>query len=690
MEQNLQKAPFFMTHHSPVGSWSSFTFGLPGKGVSIDLESPCVKNNADFLVGMTDFETVSAFPFVEGVAELDNELRQVSHMTKNEGNKVYDYISMEDIERNLSFCIDEYNTKCTDTKLSLRAYTPNYRLNDPECGEIDKTTVCPGILLELTVDNTKNDKPVMGFMGIRNKCVGKVISLDWMDSALAGIEFNGKWAIASYAHENDIFTIRGPMIAPKIKAGEPFIHNGGNEGCITLHVAAGEKKTLTAAFGFYLGGIVTQGLETKYLYTRYFRNVEEVCRHLLDNADAIKASCAESDRQIKCPDADRRLYIYQAIRSYFASTQLQDKDGEVLYHVCEGGYLWRNTMDLASEHIFFEIQHNPWVTRNFIDQFIDMYSYHDDVYFGDDDGPHPGGFSFAHDMGCFTAYSPKGYSGYEKTSMDFYCYMTTEELFNGIYCIASYLLKTKDIKWAEKRADVLKELLDSIENREGYCEEMRDGLIKGKSSRCGKGFREITTYDALGPTLATVVGNPYVASKTLCSEILMKKVYELCGETEYAEKAAKMIARTTKSLIGMCGKGCAEEVKIMAIAEPFAVLGFCGLADELDKDLLAALAAYLDTCLVKGKCLEENYGGLRLSSKCNNTWVSKVVLCVYVMENIFHINVKEKYPEVLRELGIWMQIAAAYATISDQVLGNERRVIGGNYYPRIASVMIWN
>jgi len=29
--------PFFMTQHAPVGAWASFTFGLPGRGVSLNL-----------------------------------------------------------------------------------------------------------------------------------------------------------------------------------------------------------------------------------------------------------------------------------------------------------------------------------------------------------------------------------------------------------------------------------------------------------------------------------------------------------------------------------------------------------------------------------------------------------------------------------------------------------------------------
>ena len=44
-------------------------------------------------------------------------------------------------------------------------------------------------------------------------------------------------------------------------------------------------------------------------------------------------------------------------------------------------------------------------------------------------------------------------------------------------------------------------------------------------------------------------------------------------------------------------------------------------------------------------CIEKMTGGIRLSSKSNNTWVSKVILCLAVME--------KEYPTAMRELLHW-------------------------------------
>ena len=43
--KNTPSTPFFMTHHEPVGAFASLTFGLTGRDVSVDLESPGVENN---------------------------------------------------------------------------------------------------------------------------------------------------------------------------------------------------------------------------------------------------------------------------------------------------------------------------------------------------------------------------------------------------------------------------------------------------------------------------------------------------------------------------------------------------------------------------------------------------------------------------------------------------------------------
>ena len=47
--------------------------------------------------------------------------------------------------------------------------------------------------------------------------------------------------------------------------------------------------------------------------------------------------------------------------------------------VNEGEYCMMNTLDLAVDHVFWELDHNPWLVRNLLDEFVRRYSYTDEV-----------------------------------------------------------------------------------------------------------------------------------------------------------------------------------------------------------------------------------------------------------------------------------------------------------------------
>ena len=105
-----------------------------------------------------------------------------------------------------------------------------------------------------------------------------------------------------------------------------------------------------------------------------------------------------------------------------------------------------NTLDLAVDHVFWELEHNPWLVRNLLDEFVRRYSFYTDevkVYKSDfapstetvqvdpsqtppppDEAqlnrPYetkPGGVSFCHDMGAHNNFSPQGRSSYELANL---------------------------------------------------------------------------------------------------------------------------------------------------------------------------------------------------------------------------------------------------------------------------------
>ena len=47
--------------------------------------------------------------------------------------------------------------------------------------------------------------------------------------------------------------------------------------------------------------------------------------------------------------------------------------------VNEGEYCMMNTLDLSVDHAFWELEHNPWVVKNLLDNFVRHYSYTDGI-----------------------------------------------------------------------------------------------------------------------------------------------------------------------------------------------------------------------------------------------------------------------------------------------------------------------
>jgi hypothetical protein len=275
--------------------------------------------------------------------------------------------------------------------------------------------------------------------------------------------------------------------------------------------------------------------------------------------------------------------------------------------------------------------------------------------------------------------------------------MTTEELLNGIYCICAYALYTDDQQYLEKHFPILKKLMDSMENRDHYDPIRRNGILKGVSSRSQMNGKESTTYDALDHSLMDASGSLYVAVKTNCALLMLKTVFEKLGESEYCARATKMQRLNCAALASFKKENGSLRANIysdtsslvLAAIEPLAIPYMLGLTQDGIEPLKELLLAHIRVCMQNGICIDERTGGVRLSSKSNNTWVSKVILCVAVMEKVFGIDLQKEYPTAMRELLHWCQVSASDATISDQILTAERSVIGGCYYPRAACSAIW-
>ena len=694
----MYKCPFFNTHHSPVGAWSSLTFGAPGVGVSIDVQDPGVKRSGVLMAGATTMQGLRTICFADtggGGTNLTAEgskegvdprmLQMLSY---------YGFVPEDQLSRTLTPSKDTFS----DDNITFTVYTPYDALPDPQNGAIPKASCLPGILMDVTVDNTDGKMPRTAYFGMMLYDIKKTYSFE--EDGVCGIRYRNDWTFAA-KKADDVFMVRGLDAPMNLMRGIPVVHQNGPAFLCTV-VPAGQKKTLTLTWSVYATEGSNGARKTTYYYNRYFSNLLDGAKAVLDHADYLRELSEKVDNELLRDGQDpaRVALFNQAVRAYYASTQLlEDESGNVRWNVGEGAYVWRNTMDLCADHITWELRRNPWIVRCLMDEFIEDYSYVDTVTYPGMEGEHPGGISFTHDMGCYFSYSEHGYSGYERTNdtaNGFYFYMTTEELLNGIYCMAGYALHSGDTEWLKKHRSLLPKLMESLENRDGPTPELRNGILKASSTRGGKCGLESTTYDALDHSLLEAAGNVYVYLKTWCSLILMERMCALVGDDDTTKRVQVMLEKCRNS-VGLfqseshpCLKANAYKDipgAVSAAAEALAVPHMLGVLNaDTDPLLTKVVRDHSIACLKKGVCWDAVSGGLRLSSTSRNTWPSKSVLTIYAMENVLGLTMPEG---LVQEVINWAQVSARALTIGDQVHCDTRDVVGAPYYPRICTAALW-
>lgn len=687
-----------MTHHAPMGAWSSLTFGKPGGGVGIETEALGIQAVGDFIVARSHGKgRTVAFPFFTASESDDYEGRMAGDLRSPAG-AAWGALAPSAVSRSLGPAVDEF----AGAGMRLRVISPRRFLDLPRNGETHPDAVFPGLLLEFEVNNEDSDEAATGFLGFSHKADGRMRPLDWSDPELAGVALRSNWALAARP-ASGAFTVRSGSVLPFVESGSPVIHAGGTEGGIGFRIPPRTKRALQAVFGFFRDGrSVVQGAVASYAYTRHFDSVEAVCRHGLDGADSLRAAATEMEERWErlIPDPLERSLMAQASQGYYANSSLiRTTDGSLHWSVCEGQFAWRNTLDLAVDQLPFELAHHPSVARNVIEGFIQRYSYTDSLTFEQDTQPtRPGGISFTHDQGNYTSYSPEGFSGYEAPDRcGVYAYMTTEQLLNGVFCSAAVAISGDDPAWATRHGDLARRLLSSIENREHFEPSQRDGILRGRSSRTGNGD-EVTTYDALDHALQRSCGSIYIVVKTWCAALLLENWLALCGDAHGVQSAKALADRVARALARAFDKektafpaNLLEEGEslVFAALDPLAVPLSCGLAPALERypEVLNLLHAHARTCLRPGVCVEPGNGGIRLSSTSSNSWPSKLALCMATLEWLEEIHASRGDIRATPVLARWMQDFASDTTVADQIDVSSSKVLGGVYYPRL--VTLW-
>ncbi|MDA1045089.1 MAG: beta-xylosidase, partial [Verrucomicrobia bacterium] len=547
---------YYNAFHSPNGAHSSFTLGCLGKngGLGLELGRPADEN---VYIGVESRSggTFNTLPFYEGA--VDDSLRY-DHSRKSKSNKANTGalipFALKRIRRDYQLGSDSW--KADD--LTFTIYSPVESAPEPGKAKVAvlKAAYRPSVLAELTIDNRKGKNARKAFFGYTpGNSTDAVIRHD-DGRGMLGIGKGQGTAIFSTEPGMVAATGFTPEIPLKEVIPENYNFGLGANALLMVEVLAGQKKTYRFAVCFYRGGTATTGIETTYLYRRYYKNIADVGRYSLDHFAEIKKRALNSNRMI----AESRLNPHQAfqmihaIRSYYGSTQLLDDGKHPIWIVNEGEYRMMNTFDLTVDQLFYEIKMNPWTVRNELDLFTARYAYMDKTHFPGGENIHPGGISFTHDMGQHNHFSRPGYSAYELFNRDgCFSHMTHEQLVNWVLCAAVYAKKSKDRTWLKTNLPTLKKCLQSMLNRDHPRDSERNGLMALDSSRTMQGA-EITTYDSLDASLGQSRNNVYMAVKCWAAYIAMEEIFAGAGLDKASAASRRQAQRASATIASFIDK----------------------------------------------------------------------------------------------------------------------------------------
>jgi hypothetical protein len=284
--------------------------------------------------------------------------------------------------------------------------------------------------------------------------------------------------------------------------------------------------------------------------------------------------------------------------------------------------------------------------------------------------------------------------------------MGQEELQNWILCAGLYWSHSGNDAWLTNNAALLQTCLNSMLLRDDTNAATRDGITTYINKRGSAA--EISTYDALDPSLQSPRLNGMTTIKSWAAYVAMQAMFDRIGDTADAatcQNAATACAQsitnawnTYKSSPGyipafLDGSNLSA---IIPMVEGLAVPAQMGLSNVADRiggpyaAMLQALSNHINGVLISGRCLDATSGGWKLSSANVNTWQSKVYLCQYVTEYILGISNNNVNGTVDQIHATFEMTEAPYQGWSDQLQSTgSGSPLGSRHYPRGVTSALW-
>ena len=703
----------FNAQHAPFGAFFSFAcghFGTRG-GFGLQIGKP---GNQDLYIGVKEGDRFSdaplrVLPFYEGAAAANEAARydverEAGPAEQNVQPKVVPY-AKEALRRHYGWATDRWATD----DLEFTIYTPFGTVPSPTPTEADSASpspeaelryrLLPAVVATLRVHNTTGrvTKTALFALGFHDK------GLRLLDTGINGaIGFSLRDEMG-FAGRLSSGSAPFPVMrwAPEVGLTDPNpVHLLGTCPGIGFEVPPGQSRTLQLAFGVFLDRSVTTRLEGRYYYTRYYANLADVLNRALESFDQLVDDATQKDRALLNArlSPDQQFLIAHATRSYYGSTQLLDVGGEPYWVVNEGEYCMMNTLDLAVDQVFWELEHHPWVVRNLLDNFLRRYSYVDQVKDRRTGKLQPGGLAFCHDQGAHNQFAPFGHSSYELPELTgCFSYMTAEQLCNWSLIAACYAAHTGDAEWVRHNQHTIDACLTSLINRGGDA-----GYCQYDSSRCGEAGSEITTYDSLDHSLAQTRANVYMAGKTWATYLGLARLLDADSpdRAEQARRQAALVERSTLAQVGADGVFPAvferdnpgHASRILPAAEGLIYPLIWGDDEALGGRFAEALCRHT-LALLRDPQRRNLFpdGGIKLSSTSNNSWMSKIALFQHVCRGALGTDEEVELCHLFAAADAahvrWQTDGSGYWACSDQFVSGIAK--GSRYYPRIITAALW-
>ena len=312
----------YNAHHSPIGAFASFTLGCRGAqgGLGLELGGPA---NQNIYIGVEDeSRTVQLLPFygaAAGDSEASGEDEARRYDVEAPANPDETHVghsgdapplppvklhalAPDEFTRDLKLGTDTWSAP----DFSFTIYSPVGGVPEPQTASDDelKAALLPAVLCELTVDNSKGSAPrraIFGFTG-NDPYWGMRRLDDTSDGQFSGVGEGRHLAIAARDMTSALaFSIDNILNEP-LPVNYAFAL--GKCGLLLGEVPAGQTRTFQFAVCFHRDGFATAGLDMRYLYTRFFPDIESVAAYALDNFQTLKQAALESNDLVE----SARLY----------------------------------------------------------------------------------------------------------------------------------------------------------------------------------------------------------------------------------------------------------------------------------------------------------------------------------------------------------------------------------------------